>query len=129
MNRRSVEERARTEVERIKAADAEQEARFRERRDELAEQARARRQDEERARAEREQAERAEQARRTEQEAERREQAEKTAARNLWLADGGSAAAFEESWPSMRDGARSRRVMDADARAREVHRRQMRGAF
>lgn len=116
-------------MERIKAADAEREASFREKMDELGERARTRRQDEERARAERERAATAEQARRAEQEAERREQAEKASARNLWLADGGSAAAFEESWPKLRDEARSRRVMDADSEAREVSRQGTHGAF
>ncbi len=48
-----------------------------------------------------------------------RERTEKAAARRAWLADGGTEADFEKSWPKLRDEARSRRVMDADRRARE----------
>ena len=127
--RRSFEERARAEVERIKAADAEEEARFRERLEELKEQAATRRREEEKAAAEWERVATAERDRRAEQEARRRERAEKETARRAWIADGGSEAAFEEAWPKLRDEARSRRVMDADARAREAHRRITLGNF
>ena len=126
---RPFEERARAEVERIKAAEAEKEASFRERMDELAEQAKARRQDEEQAEAERNRAATAEQRRRAEQEQARREQAEKASARHAWVADGGAEAAFEEAWPTLRDQARARRVMNADERARVEQRRRTLGAF
>jgi hypothetical protein len=46
----------------------------------------------------------------------RREQTEKESARRAWLADGGSEAAFEREWPTLRDEGRRRRVVDADLR-------------
>ncbi len=127
--KRSTEERARAAVERIKAADAEKERRFQERRDELAAQARAR--IEAREQAEARQKREAQEARegRVRQEAERRERADKENARRAWMADGGTAEAFEEAWPKLRDEARARRVMDADRRAREAHRQSTHGAF
>jgi hypothetical protein len=52
----------------------------------------------------------------------RRERAEKGAAKAAWLRDGGSARDFEREWPTLRDEARKKRVMDADSRARERQR-------
>ncbi len=127
--KRSVEERARAEVERIKAADAEKERRFQERREELAAQARARREAREQAEARQKREAREGREGRVRQEAERRERADKENARRAWMADGGTAEAFEEAWPKLRDEARSRRVMDADRRAREAHRQSTHSAF
>jgi hypothetical protein len=53
---------------------------------------------------------------------ERQERTEKESARRAWLADGGREADFEKEWPQLRDEGRRRRVMDADARAREAMR-------
>ncbi len=56
---------------------------------------------------------------------EREERQEKTArdsARRAWIRDGGSERDFERQWPSLRDEARKRRIMDADQRARESQR-------
>jgi hypothetical protein len=59
----------------------------------------------------------------------RRERTEKASARRAWLADGGSEADFEKSWPKLRDEARSRRVMDADQRARARQRESLRSSL
>jgi hypothetical protein len=52
------------------------------------------------------------------EEEERKERAEKGAAKRAWLRDGGNARDFERQWPTLRDEARKKRVMDADSRAR-----------
>jgi hypothetical protein len=49
----------------------------------------------------------------------KRERTEKESARRAWLADGGSEADFEKEWPSLRNQARRKRVIDADKRVRE----------
>ena len=54
----------------------------------------------------------------------RREKAEKGSARAAWLRDGGNARDFERQWPTLRDEARKKRVMDADSRARANQRAQ-----
>jgi len=52
----------------------------------------------------------------------RREKMEREAARQAWLADGGSASDFEKAWPKLRDEGRRQRVIDADRWAREMQR-------
>jgi hypothetical protein len=50
---------------------------------------------------------------------ERRERTEKETATRAWVRDGGSAQAFEEQWPRMRDEGRRQRVFGADEQARQ----------
>ncbi len=118
MGRRSIEDRARAEVERIKAEERREEERLEARLEELRKEADAR------------QAERAEQAR---QEAARRqetreaeraagEEAEKRSAFRTWTANGGNAGDFEATWPELRREALKRRTLDAEERARAVQR-------
>lgn len=54
---------------------------------------------------------------------------EKESAKKAWTEDGGAEEDFERLWPAMRDEARARRVADADRRAREAQRAQVRSAF
>jgi hypothetical protein len=46
----------------------------------------------------------------------------KDGAKQAWVADGGSEAAFEKVWPEIRDELHRRRVLDADERARLAQR-------
>lgn len=116
--RTSFEDRARAEVERIKAAEQEEAERLQERLDELAAEARSRQE-------EREKQERAEAARRARLEEEaraEREEREKRAAFRSWTAQGGAPQDFEAEWPAMRAEATRRRVLEADAAARASQR-------
>jgi hypothetical protein len=120
--RKSFEERARAEVERIKAKEAEEEERRQARLTELAEQARQRR-EAEAAEGRRREAEREAKLRRVQEE---RGQAEemrtKDLARRRWKANGGTEAAFEGAWPSMWEEMLRRHTMDAERQARESQR-------
>jgi hypothetical protein len=67
--------------------------------------------------------ERKERAEKVEREAqERRERMAKDGAKQAWVADGGSEAAFEKVWPEIRDELHRRRVLDADEQARLAQR-------
>ncbi len=56
----------------------------------------------------------------------RHERMEKTDARLAWLAEGGDEASFERQWPSLRDEARRRRVMERSEQAAFAARSQLR---
>lgn len=60
---------------------------------------------------------------------ERLEAGEKASARHAWIADGGSAEAFEKNWTRLRDEKRVSKMLSADDEARERHRRMMRRSF
>ena len=118
MNDKAIKERARAEVERVKAAELAEQERLQARLDELAEQARERRE----AEAEQGRAEQRERAKREEAARSEREEREKRAAFRNWTAQGGNPGDFEAEWPAMRAEATRRRVLDADAEARAAHR-------
>jgi hypothetical protein len=116
---RSFEQRARAEVERIKAQDAAEEGRKQERMRELARQAEGRR---ETAAAEerRLQEERNAKLRRSREEmAVAEERLARDSARRGWIANGGTEEAFEGAWPSMWSEMLVRRTVDADTQARQ----------
>jgi hypothetical protein len=117
---RSLEERAREEVERIKAQEVAEEEHKQARMMELAEQARERREAEaaeERWRKD----ERDAKLRRSEDEkTEGEERRVRNSARLRWKASGGTEATFEEAWPSMWEEMLKRRTIDAVRWAREV---------
>ena len=117
---RSFEERAREEVERIKAQEAADEEHREARMRELAEQARERR-EAEAAEERRRKAERDAKLRRSEEEkAKSEERRARDSARRSWKASGGTEVAFDEAWPSMWEEMLKRRTLDADSAAREA---------
>ena len=94
--RKSFEERAREEVERKKAEEAaEQERKHKAERD-----AKLRRTEEEKGKAE--------------------ERRAKEGARRQWKASGGTEAAFEGAWPSMREEMLKRRTLERETQARQL---------
>jgi hypothetical protein len=114
------EERAREEVERIKAQEAAEEERKQARMRELAEQARERREAEDAEQRRRKEERDAKLWRSQEEKAELEERLAKDCARRSWKASGGTEVAFEEAWPSMWEEMLKRRTIDADRDAREV---------
>jgi hypothetical protein len=68
----------------------------------------------------------AEEKKRAEEEQARAERFAREAARRAWIADGGDEASFERQWDTIRDERRKRRVVDADAKAREDQQRALR---
>jgi hypothetical protein len=120
--RKSFEERAREEVERIKAENAAEEERKRERMRELAKEARERRE----AEAEKERkrkAERDAKLRRTqEEESKAEEERVKRQMFGSWVANGGAPGEFEDAWPNLRREMLTQRTLEREAEAREAHR-------
>jgi hypothetical protein len=116
---RSLERRAREEVERIKAQEAADEERKQARMRELADQAREHR-EAEAAEEERRKEERDAKLRRSQDEkANVEEQRARDSAKRSWKASGGTEAAFDQAWPSMWEEMLKRRTMDADKGARQ----------
>jgi hypothetical protein len=103
--RKSFEERAREEVERIKAQEAAEEERKQERMRELAEEARQHRE-----------AQAAEERKREEEERTKR------AVFNSWVANGGAPGEFEAAWPELRAEMLKRRTIEQDSQARQQQR-------
>jgi hypothetical protein len=120
--REAFEERARAEVERIKAEKAAEEERKQARMRELAKEARARREaeaEEERKRK----AERDAKLRQTqEQDAKAEEERAKRAMFNSWIANGGSLGEFEDAWPNLKREMLTQRTLEREKGARESHR-------
>jgi hypothetical protein len=117
---RSLEERAREEVERIKAQEAAEEEHRQARMRELAEQARERREPEA-AEEERRKGERDAKLRRSQEEkAEGEERQARNSAWLRWKASGGTEKEFDREWPGMSTEMLKRRTVDADREAREV---------
>jgi hypothetical protein len=116
---RSLERRAREEVERIKAQEAAGEERKHTRMTELAEQARERREAE--AAEERKRKEERDAKLRCSQEekAKVEERLARDSARRSWKAGGGTEVAFDQAWPSMWEEMLKRRTVDADSQARQ----------
>ena len=56
----------------------------------------------------------------------RRERTEKNDAYAAWITQGGDEASFEKEWPTLRDEARRRRVIDANEEARRMARARLR---
>jgi hypothetical protein len=56
----------------------------------------------------------------------RAERVERNAARAAWLASGGDDGSFEAQWPSLRDEARRRRVLDRSGQAEAAARARLR---
>ena len=117
---RSFEERARKEVNRIKAEEAAEEERKQARMGELSEQAKRRREAEAREERRRQDERNAKLRRSHEEKAGAEERRARDAARLRWKAGGGTEAAFEEAWPSMWEEMLRRRTLDADREAREA---------
>jgi hypothetical protein len=118
----SFEERARAEVERIKAEKAAEEERKEERMKELAKEARERR-EAEAAEERKRKAERDAKLRRTqEEESKAEEERVKRQIFNSWVANGGSPGEFEAAWPNLRREMLTQRTLKREAGAREAHR-------
>ena len=115
--RESFEERARAEVERIKAKEAAEEERKQDRMRELAKQASEHRE----AEAEKERNRKAERDTKLRQVQEEEGKAEE-GARRQWKVSGGTEAAFEGAWPSMWAEMLKWRTVDAERGAREDQR-------
>ena len=116
----SFEERAREEVARIKAEEAAEDQRKQERMRELAKEARERR-EAEAAEERKHKAEREAKLRRTEEEKGKAEERRaKEGARRQWKASGGTEAAFEGAWPSMREEMLKRRTLERETQARQL---------
>jgi hypothetical protein len=115
---RSLEERAREEVERIKAQEAAEEEHRQARMRELAEQARQRR-EAEAAEEERRKGERDAKLRRSQEEkAEGEERQARNSAWLRWKASGGTEKEFDREWQGMRTELLKRRIGEAEERAR-----------
>jgi hypothetical protein len=120
--RKSFEERAREEVERIKQQKAAEEERLQERMRELAKEARERRE----AEAEKERRREAERQAKLRSAQEEGAQAEEERVKrqmfNSWVANGGSPGEFEAAWPNLRREMLTQRTLKREAGAREAHR-------
>jgi hypothetical protein len=120
--RKSFEERAREEVERIKAEEAAEEERKAERMRELAKEARERR-EAEAAEERKRKAERDAKLRRVhEEESRAAEERSKRLVFNTWVANGGAPGEFEAAWPNLRREMLTQRTLEREAGAREAHR-------
>jgi hypothetical protein len=120
--RKSFEERAREEVERIKAQEAAEEERKQERMRELADEARQRREAEAAEERKRE-AERDAKLRRSQEEkAKAEEEHTKRAMFNTWVANGGTPAEFEAAWPNLRREMLTQRTLEQETQARQLQR-------
>jgi hypothetical protein len=119
---KSFEERAREEVERIKAENAAEEERKQERMRELAKEARERREaeaEEERKRK----AERDAKLRLTQEDKGKAEEERvKRAMFGSWVANGGAPGEFEAAWPTLKREMLTQRTLEREAGAREAHR-------
>lgn len=116
---KSLEDRARAEVERVKGLEQAERDRAQARLDELAAEARTRKEAEDkRVRLEAERT-----ARQREDGRAAAEERAKQAAFRGWAASGGAPADFEAAWPEMRREAAKRRTLDADEAARASQRR------
>jgi hypothetical protein len=118
----SFEERARAEVERIKAEKSAEEERKQARMRELAEEERNQREaeaaEERRRKAERDAKLRRDQKERNQAEEERT----KRAMFNTWVANGGSPGEFEAAWPNLRREMLTQRTLERDTQARQLQR-------
>jgi hypothetical protein len=114
------EERAREEVERIKAQETAEEEHKQARMRELVEQARDRREPEAAEQRRRKEVRDAKLRRSQDEKAEGEERRAKDLARRSWKASGGAEASFEHAWPSMWEEMLKRRTVDVDGRAREA---------
>ena len=59
----------------------------------------------------------------------RRERVERNDAHAAWIAQGGDETSFEKEWPTLRDKARRRRVIEQNEQAARVARSQFRSKF
>jgi hypothetical protein len=120
--KRSFEERARAEVERIKAERVAEEERKQARMRELAEDARERRE----AEAEKERRRKAERdaklRRSQEEKAKDEEERTKRAVFNSWVANGGSPGEFEAAWPNLKREMLTQRTLERETQARHLQR-------
>jgi hypothetical protein len=116
---RSIERRAREEVERIKAEEAAEEERKQERMKKLAEEARERREAEAAEERRRKEERDAKLRRSWEEKAGGEERLARDSARRSWKASGGTEAAFDQAWPSMWEEMLKRRTIDGDRLARQ----------
>jgi DNA repair exonuclease SbcCD ATPase subunit len=120
--KKSFEQRAREEVERIKAQKAAEVERKQARMRELSEQARKYREAEAAEQRKREAERNAKLRRVQEEEARSEERRARTLAIHRWKANGGTEAAFDKAWPSMWQKLLKGRTMDGESRAREGQR-------
>jgi hypothetical protein len=120
--RKSFEERAREEVERIKAQEAAEEERKQERMRELAEEARQHREAQAAEERKRE-AERDAKLRRSREEtAKAEEERTKCVAFNSWVAQGGAPSEVEAAWPNLKREMLTKRTLEHDSQARQLQR-------
>jgi hypothetical protein len=118
----SFEDRARAEVERIKAEKSAEEEHKQKRMKELAEQARKSR-EAEAAEERRRQDERNAKLRRSRQERVHGEEMRaKRAMFNTWVANGGSPGEFEDAWPNLRREMLTQRTLEQETQARQLQR-------
>jgi hypothetical protein len=116
------EERARAEVERIKAVQAAEEERKQERMRKLAEEARERR-EAQAAEERRRQDERNTKLRRSQQErVQGEEERTKRVAFNSWVANGGAPSEFEAAWPILKREMLTQRTLEQETQARQLQR-------
>jgi hypothetical protein len=120
--RKSFEERAREEVERIKAQEAAEEERKQERMRELAEEARQHREAQAAEERKREAERDAKLRRSREEKANVEEERTKRAVFNSWVANGGAPGEFEAAWPELRAEMLKRRTIEQDSQARQQQR-------
>jgi hypothetical protein len=116
---RSLEERAREEVERIKAQEAAEEEHRQARMRELAEQARDYREAEAAEERRRKEEQDAKLRRYQDEKAEGEERRARNSAWLRWKASGGTEEEFDREWPGMRTEMLKRGTVDADRVARE----------
>jgi hypothetical protein len=118
----SFEERARAEVERIKAEKSAEEERKQARMRELAVEARQRR-EAQAAEERRLKAERDAKLRQTQEEkAKTEEECTKRAMFSTWVANGGSPAEFEDAWPNLKREMLMQRTLEQETQARLLQR-------
>ena len=113
--RRSFEERAREEVARIKAEEAQEEERRQKRMEELRAESDKRREAEAAEERKRE-------ARRAQEQAERESAADermKAGVFRSWTANGGTAGEFEDAWPGIKAAMLKQRTIEHETQARE----------
>jgi hypothetical protein len=122
MDMKGFEQRARKEVERIKALEAEEAEREQARMERLAEEARQRREAAAAEEAARQQERNAKLIHAQGKRAAAEERMAKQQAWLSWKAQGGEESAFGEAWPSMWQEMLKNRIIHADQEARETQR-------